>query len=57
MNADVYGGALTATPEELAGSVAAIKRSIAQAISGQTRDTDEAFDELDGRYLVAAVDR
>jgi hypothetical protein len=50
MNADVYGGALEATPEELADSVAAIKRSLAQAAAGQTRDVDEALDELEARY-------
>ena len=50
MNADVYGGVLEATPEELADSVAAIKRSIAQAAAGQTRDADEVFDELEARY-------
>ena len=50
MNADVYGGVLEATPQELADSVAAIKRSLAQAAAGQTRDADEAFDELEARY-------
>jgi hypothetical protein len=50
MNADVYGGALEATPEELADSVAAIKRSLSQAAAGQTRDVDEALDELEARY-------
>jgi len=50
MNADIYGGVLKATPEELSDSVAAIKRSLAQAASGQTRDVDVAFDELEDRY-------
>ena len=50
MNADVYGGVLEATPEELADSVAAIKRSLAQAAAGQTRDIDETFDDLEARY-------
>jgi hypothetical protein len=50
MNADVYGGVLEATPEEFANSVAAIKRSLAQAVAGQTRDADVAFDELEHRY-------
>jgi len=50
MNADVYGDVLEATPEELSDSVAAIKRSLAQAAAGQARDADEAFDELEDRY-------
>ena len=50
MNADVYAGVLEATPEELADSVAAIKRSLAQAAAGQTRDADEVLDELEARY-------
>jgi hypothetical protein len=50
MNADVYGGVLNATPQELADSVAAIKRSLAQAAAGQARDVEEALDELDARY-------
>jgi hypothetical protein len=50
MNAEVYGGALEATAEELADSVAAIKRSIAQAAAGQVRDMDDVFDELESRY-------
>jgi hypothetical protein len=50
MNVDVYGRVLEATPAELADSVAAIKRSLAQAASGQTRDVDEALDELEARY-------
>jgi hypothetical protein len=50
MNADVYGGVLEATPEELSDSVAAIKRSLAQAAVGQTRDADVALDELETRY-------
>ena len=50
MNVDVYGGALMGSPEELADSVAAIKRSLAQAAAGQTRDADEALDELEARY-------
>lgn len=50
MNLDVYGGALETSPEELADSVAAIKRSLGQAAAGQTRDIDEAFDDLEARY-------
>jgi hypothetical protein len=50
MNEEVYGGVLDATAEEMADSVAAIKRSLAQAAAGQTRDAEEAFDELDARY-------
>jgi hypothetical protein len=50
MNVEVYGGVLEATADELADSVAAIKRSLAQAAAGQTRDADEAFDELEARY-------
>jgi hypothetical protein len=50
MNVDVYGGVLNATPDELSDSVAAIKRSLAQAATGQTREADIAFDELEARY-------
>jgi PHD/YefM family antitoxin component YafN of YafNO toxin-antitoxin module len=50
MNADVYGGVLEATAEELSDSVAAIKRSLAQAAAGQTRDVDVALGELEARY-------
>ena len=50
MNADVYGGVLEATPKELSDSVAASKRSLAQAAAGQTRDADVAFDELEARF-------
>jgi hypothetical protein len=50
INVDVYGGVLEATAEELADSVAAIKRSLAQATAGQTRDADEALGELEARY-------
>ena len=50
MNADVYGGALEATAEELADSVAAIQRSLAQAAAGKTRSADEALGELEARY-------
>jgi hypothetical protein len=50
MNVDVYGGVLNATPEGFSDSVAAIKRSLAQAAAGQTRDADVAFDELEARY-------
>ncbi len=50
MNVDVYSGALEATPQELADSVAAIKRSLAQAAAGQSRDADEVFDELEAHY-------
>jgi hypothetical protein len=37
--------ALEATPQELADSVAAIKRSLAQAAAGQTRDADDASED------------
>jgi hypothetical protein len=50
MNLDVYSGALEASPEELADSVAGIKRSLAQAAAGQARDVDEALDDLEARY-------
>jgi hypothetical protein len=50
MDIDVYGGALKASPEELADSVAAIKRSLAQAAAGQVRDIDHVFDDLETRY-------
>jgi hypothetical protein len=50
MNVDVYGGVLEPTPHELADSVAAIKRSLAQAAAGQTRDADQSFDDLEARY-------
>lgn len=50
MNADVYGGVLDATPAELADSIAAIQRSLAQAAAGQSRDVDEALDEISARY-------
>jgi hypothetical protein len=42
MNADVYGGVLEATPEELGDSVAAIKRSRIQATAGHSRDAQQA---------------
>jgi hypothetical protein len=50
MNLDIYGGVFEASPEESADSVAAIKRSLAQAAAGETRDIDEAFDDLEARY-------
>jgi hypothetical protein len=50
MNADVYGGVLEATADELADSVVAIKRSLAQAAAGQIRDVDDALGELEARY-------
>jgi hypothetical protein len=50
MNADIYGGVLEATAEELTDSVAAIKRSLAQAAAGHTRDIDVAIGELEARY-------
>jgi len=50
MHLDVYGGALEASPDESAYSVAAIKRSLAQVAAGQTRDIDEALDDLEARY-------
>jgi hypothetical protein len=50
MNSDVYGGVLNPTDEELSDSVAAIKRSFAQATAGQSRDVDETFDDLEARY-------
>ena len=42
----MHGGAIYS----LADSAAAIKRSLDQAAAGQTRDADEAFDELESRY-------
>jgi hypothetical protein len=50
MNAEVYGGVLQASAEEMADSVAAIKRSLGQEAAGETRDADEVFDELERRY-------
>jgi hypothetical protein len=50
MNLDVYDGALEASPEEFTDSVAAIKRSLAQAAAGETRSMDDAFDDLEARY-------
>ena len=47
---DVEAAVLEATPEVLADSVAAIKRSLAKAAAGQTRDLDEVFDDLEARY-------
>jgi hypothetical protein len=52
MNVDVYGGVLEATPEEMADSVAAIKRSLGQSAAGQMRDASEVLDELESRYEV-----
>lgn len=50
MNADIYGGVLEPTPDELVDSVAAIKRSLAQSAAGRVRDVSEFFDELDAQY-------
>jgi len=35
---------------DLEDSVAAIKRSLAEAAAGQMRDIDDVFDDLDARY-------
>jgi hypothetical protein len=56
MNAEVHGRVMQATPDELADSVAAIKRSLAQAADGQTRDIDDALDDLEARYGSRVLD-
>lgn len=50
MNADVYGGVLKPTTDELMDSVASIKRSLAQSAEGRARSVEEFLDELDARY-------
>jgi hypothetical protein len=51
MNADVYGGQMAqASADEYADSIAAIKRSLAQAAAGQLEDVEQFFDELEQRY-------
>lgn len=50
MNAEVYVGAWEATEADLADSLDSIKRSLAQAAAGQSRDANEAFDEIEARY-------
>lgn len=51
MNADVYSGQMTeATAAEHADSLAAIKRSLAQAAAGQLEDVEHFFEELEQRY-------
>jgi hypothetical protein len=50
MDADLYRGSTEATPSDMADSVAAIKRSLAQAAAGHARDVDEVFDALKSRY-------
>jgi hypothetical protein len=48
--ADIEASLAEATPEELAESVAEIKRSLAEAAAEHTRDLDEVFDDLEARY-------
>jgi hypothetical protein len=51
MNVDVYGSQMTqATAEEHADSIAAIKRSLAQAAAGELEDADEFFAQLEQKY-------
>ena len=51
MNADVYGGQMVqATAEEFADSIAAIRRSLAQAAAGELDDADQFFDEIEQQY-------
>jgi hypothetical protein len=40
VNLDVDDGVLEATPEEMAASLAGVKRSLAQAAACQSRDVD-----------------
>jgi hypothetical protein len=48
MDADLYGGQMAqVTAEEHADSIAAIKRSLAQAAAGQVSDADQFFQELE----------
>jgi hypothetical protein len=50
MDANLYGGSTEATPSDVAESVAAIKRSLAQAAAWNAREVDDAFDALKSRY-------
>jgi len=51
MDADVYSGQMAqATAAEYADSIAAIKRSLAQAEAGQLEDAELFFDELERTY-------
>jgi hypothetical protein len=51
MNADVYSGRMAeTTAAEHADSIAAIKRSLAQAVAGQLEDAERFFEELEQKY-------
>ncbi len=51
MNADVYSSQMAeGTAAEYADSIAAIKRSLAQASAGQLGDAELFFDELEQKY-------
>jgi hypothetical protein len=51
MDADVYSGRMAErTTAEYADSIAAIKRSLAQAAAGQVEDAQQFFDELERTY-------
>jgi hypothetical protein len=51
MDIDVYGGQMAqTTAEEHADSIAAIKRSLAQAAAGELHDAAQFFDELEQHY-------
>jgi hypothetical protein len=51
MNADVYGGQMVrTTAEEHSDSIAAIRRSLAQAAIGQLEDAEKFFQELEQQY-------
>ena len=51
MNADVYSGQMTETTDaERADSIAAIKRSLAQAAAGELDDAERFFQELGQKY-------
>lgn len=51
MNADVYSGQMAeATASEQADSIAAIKRSLAQAAAGQLDDAERFFNRLEQKH-------
>jgi hypothetical protein len=51
MNADVYGTQMVqASAEEFADSIAAIKRSLAQAAAGELEDVEQFFRDLEQQY-------
>jgi hypothetical protein len=51
MNADVYSNQMAdGTATEYANSIAAIKRSLAQAAAGQLEDADLFFEQLEQKY-------